>query len=221
MSEREAILTRIRQALGTQGGRQEPVPDRPPPARQDADREMFADRLVDYGVRFSSVSREGLQGELERLIAERMTHAGGPLLVPADLQPQLASHGARLPGQWEYVSDPRPHGSPLDNPTLDASAGVITMAGLAVAETGTIILDSGPGQGRRALSLVPDWHLCIVPVETLLQTFPEAVASLQQRHGEKWPPLTLISGPSATSDIELHRIEGVHGPRTLTVILVS
>jgi len=108
--------------------------------------------------------------------------------------------------------------SGLSATELDAFDAVVTRAAAAIAETGTIILDGSPGQGRRAISLVPDYHLCVVAASQVVHRVPDAVAMLA---GSARRPLTWISGPSATSDIELNRVEGVHGPRTLEVILLG
>src|SRR5208337_4458078 len=109
---------------------------------------------------------------------------------------------------------------PLSVP-LEHSDGVLTAAAMGIAQTGTIVLDSGPGQGRRAISLLPDYHLCVIRDDQVVGLVPEAVAGLHIAAGDTTRPITFISGPSATSDIELNRVEGVHGPRTLEVLLVT
>ena len=138
----------------------------------------------------------------------------------ARVAPRRLAVPAELPRRWrprgvELVED-----ADLPNEQLDALDGVLTGCALAIAETGTIVLDGGARQGRRALTLVPDWHLCVVEVDQIVETVPQAVERLEPavREGR---PLTFVSGPSATSDIELSRVAGVHGPRALTVLLVG
>jgi L-lactate dehydrogenase complex protein LldG len=109
----------------------------------------------------------------------------------------------------------------LSKEQLASCHGVLTGCALGIAETGTIVLDSGPAQGRRVLTLLPDYHLCVVFEDQVVETVPEAVAVMGAGVVEHSRPLTLVSGPSATSDIELVRVEGVHGPRNLEVILVE
>ena len=143
------------------------------------------------------------------MLSELCSEAGAErLAVPED-----------LPTEWdpgvELVSD-----DGLSAADLDALDGALTGCALAIAETGTIVLDAGEAQGRRALSLVPDYHLCLVKADSIVATVPEAVTSLEPAVKEG-RPLTFVSGPSATSDIELNRVEGVHGPRTLHVVVLT
>jgi L-lactate dehydrogenase complex protein LldG len=140
-------------------------------------------------------------------------------------------HGARrmlvpdgLPEGWAPAGVerlPDGAGAPLELAMLTTADGVITTCAMAIAETGTIVLDCGPGQGRRALTLVPDLHVCVVPAGGIVAGVPAAIARLQRPAGTAQPPVTFISGPSATSDIELDRVEGVHGPRRLEIIVAG
>ena len=168
--------------------------------------ERLVDRLLDYRALVRRCGPDGIATELRAAVAERGITS---LVVPAD-----------LPGDWLagldvelLVDEP---GSPLTVDRLDGSGGVITGCAVAIAETGTLVLDAGPGMGRRVLSLIPDYHLCVVDSSQICGDVPEA---LQRLTGTR--PLTMISGPSATSDIELNRVEGVHGPRTLEVVIVT
>ena len=166
--------------------------------------EDFIDRLVDYK---AIVTCTG-ESDLTQAIAEAcQQHGVSRLVVPADVPTEW------LPAGITVLSD----AIPLSVTELDTSSGVLTGCALAIAQTGTIILDGGARQGRRALSLVPDLHLCVVYAQQVVGLVPEAVARLAE-HATR--PITLISGPSATSDIELSRVEGVHGPRTLHVFVV-
>jgi L-lactate dehydrogenase complex protein LldG len=169
--------------------------------------ERLVDRLTDYGAAVHRVAAE----RLPRVILDACRARGVKrLVVPADLPEEWR------PGYAEVLVDDA--GSPLDLASIDATDGVVTACALAIAETGTIVLDGGDWQGRRAITLVPDYHLCVVHADQVVGTVPEAVAALAAAADR---PLTLISGPSATSDIELNRVEGVHGPRTLEVMLIG
>ena len=154
---------------------------------------------------------------IARVVAEIVTAAradapdGAALVVPDGLAPAWLTD---LPEGLAVRTDARD--APLTPAELDGSLGVVTACRVAIAETGTIVLDGAPDQGRRAISLVPDLHVCVVRAEQVVQLVPEAVRLLAA-HPER--PQTWISGPSATSDIELERVEGVHGPRRLHVIL--
>jgi L-lactate dehydrogenase complex protein LldG len=209
MKERakNTILTRIRTAI-------DKAPEPPPVPHEYRERderergailEDFIDRLVDY----KAIVMRTEDASLPQAIADACQwHGITQLVVPAD-----------LPTRWipDWVTtlqdDPT-----LPNTVLDESSGVLTGCAIAIAQTGTIILDGGATQGRRALSLVPDRHLCVVRAEQVVGLVPEAITELAERAMQ---PITLISGPSATSDIELIRVEGVHGPRTLHVFIVN
>ncbi|MBD0690364.1 lactate utilization protein C [Streptomyces sp. CBMA123] len=209
MSSRDAVLGRIRAAL-TDVPAEEGPDDLPVPRGyrrghtapgQDLVA-LFAERVADYRATVTRTDPAGLPGA----IAAALTAQGATRLAVPDGFPD----GALPPGAWEW------HREPLDVPALDALDGAVTLAAVGIAVTGTVVLDTGPGQGRRALTLVPDYHLCVVRAEQIVDDVPEALARLDPRL-----PLTFVSGPSATSDIELSRVEGVHGPRTLHVVLVE
>ena len=208
---RSLILGRIRDILG----------DRPKAAAADAYSriprgyaqagsrtdearvDLFADRLEHYQVGVFRADR----ASLGRAIGEALTRRGkARMLVPAGIA------GDWLPPGLEFAED-----RGLTHAELDRAEGVLTGCSVAIALTGTIVLRHGQGEGRRALTLVPDYHLCVVMREQIVETVPEAIRLLAQ-----WNPLlvTTISGPSATADIEMTRIRGVHGPRTLDVIVV-
>ncbi|TSB39546.1 lactate utilization protein C [Streptomyces benahoarensis] len=169
----------------------------------DADRlALFTDRLVDYRAEVHPCTAEATAATVAAVLAARGARLVG---IPAGLD------RAWLAG---YDGEVREDDATVAPPALDALDGVVTASAVSCAETGTIFLDGSPDQGRRALTLVPDLHVCVVDLSSVEVGVPEAVARLVPDR-----PTTLISGPSATSDIELERVEGVHGPRTLDVII--
>ena len=168
--------------------------------------ELFAERAAEY------------KADLRRVAPDRL---------PAEIAEALRSRGARrvtvpprLPDDWlsEVGAEVERHGDdpPLTVDGLERLDGVVTSCAVAIAETGTIILNAGPGQGRRVLTLLPDYHLCVVRAGQIVATLSEGLARLDPVRPQTW-----ISGPSATSDIELDRVEGVHGPRTLEVLIIA
>ncbi|MBT2450622.1 LUD domain-containing protein [Streptomyces sp. ISL-43] len=210
MSSRDRILGRIRRA--TADGYPDPDPVIPRDylqvhgARTPAGRaDLLAANLAEYRAKVHRVDEDGIAMLLMRLLAERGAES---VLVPAGLPPY-----------WLAAADPtRIHDRAVSTPRqLDAVDSVVTGCALAIAETGTIVLDGGPGQGRRRITLIPDHHICVVRVPgQVVDSVPQALPLLDPTR-----PLTWISGPSATSDIELDRVEGVHGPRTLEVVLLG
>lgn len=213
---KEAILYRIRRATRDvpESERPEEVPvERGYREKDEGSREeivaRFAERAAEYK---ADVHRVG-EDELPRAIEEAVARRGVERLVV----PQGLPEGW-IPGGTEVLRDAWP---PLTNEELDASGGVLTGCALAIAQTGTIVLDAGPGQGRRALTLLPDYHLCVVRADQVVGLVPEAFAELEATVKEEGRAILFVSGPSATSDIELNRVEGVHGPRTLEVIIAG
>jgi L-lactate dehydrogenase complex protein LldG len=193
MDARKEILDRIRTALADR--------PQPPPVPRDyraangapGDVDLFAERVADYR---ATVHRDTTTTAI--LATRGITR----IVVPDG-----------FPGRW--LPDVTLVREPTDIATLDDIDAVVTTCAVAIAETGTIVLDHGPGQGPRALTLVPDYHLAVVRADQIVAGVPDAITSLDPTR-----PLTWISGPSATSDIELDRVEGVHGPRNLDVLIV-
>lgn len=171
---------------------------------------LFIERVGEYRATVSRVSG----GQLTDVISKSCKREEVQKLVVPEGFPQ-----PWLPDDIEPMWDRSE--KPLTHQELDRSDGVITTCALAIAQTGTIILDAGEGQGRRAVSLLPDYHLCIVRANQIVELVPEGFAHFEEKEKNEGPPITLISGPSATSDIELSRVEGVHGPRRLEVMVIT
>jgi L-lactate dehydrogenase complex protein LldG len=170
---------------------------------------LFAERAADYRAIVERVPESGLAAAVASVLSARAATIPGPFVVPEGLP---VGWLAELPGEITLARDQ----PPLPAAELDRMSGVVTGCAVAIAETGTIILDHGPGQGRRALTLVPDFHLVVVREDQIAADLAQAFARLDPAR-----PQTLISGPSATSDIELIRVEGVHGPRNLHVLVAA
>ena len=166
--------------------------------------DRFAERVAEYRATVHRVASDGLEAAIAAACSRRGVKR---LIVPLDIP------DAWIPPGIVAVRDDK-----LINDQLNAADGVLTGAALGIAQTGTIVLDGGSLQGRRALTLLPDYHLCVIRADQIVGLVPEAVARLR---GSATRPMTWVSGPSATSDIELNRVEGVHGPRTLEVIVVG
>jgi L-lactate dehydrogenase complex protein LldG len=210
MRARDEVLSRIRDALAPGAE----APDVPrayrlagsgPPAGDAGVVARFCERAAEYR---ATVRRVDLDAVDEAIAAACREHGAGRIAVAPGIR-----HGP--PGVELVPDDP-----PLSPRDLDRLDGVLTGCALAISETGTIVLDGGAGSGRRALSLVPDLHVCLVEAGRVHASVPDAIAALAPaaREGR---PLTFVSGPSATSDIELERVEGVHGPRELVILVVG
>lgn len=203
---RTEILARIRASIADSPSAP-PIP-RGYRRRSELTREqivdMLEDRLIDYKAEVHREDLSSLPGRLAELLGE------SSVLVPEGLEESW------LPQSLNRVRDEGPDGAPLTARGLDQIDALVSSSTVSCAETGTIFLTSAPDEGRRALSLVPDHHVCIVGLDTVVELIPEAFERIGPDR-----PITMISGPSATSDIELERVEGVHGPRRLDVILLD
>ena len=216
MSAREVILGRIREAL-SDVVQPDPALDVPIPWEYGRATEMpdilarFVEMVDDYKAVVRRVPAAEVPAAISALVSEKGV---GSMVVPAGVDPAWRQ-AVEAAGATVHEDDP-----PLSHQELNAIEGVLTASVVSIAETGTIVLDHAPDQGRRALSLVPDLHICVVRADQVVSDVPEAVGRLAASIGQG-RPLTWISGGSATSDIELNRVEGVHGPRTLLVVLAE
>lgn len=199
-----AVLGRIRSALAA-------APPTPVVVPRDYDRQplsgrgdvaRFAETVAEYRAQVIRIDAAAIGATVASLVP-----TGGPVVIPGD-----------VPAAWvEGVDALADHpADPLSITQLETAAAVVTGCTVGIAATGTIVLNAGKTQGRRVLTLIPDHHICVVFTDQIVNTVPQAFAALNPLH-----PLTFISGPSATSDIELERVEGVHGPRTLDVLIVE
>jgi L-lactate dehydrogenase complex protein LldG len=204
---RDAILRRVARALADVG---RDAPRARSPRRAPVEPHELADRFAERAADYRATVRRARPGAIAAAVGQALAdHHARRIAVAPGLAPDWLPHGV------EAVTDAATAGE------LDGVDGVLTGCALAVAETGTIALDGGPGQGRRALTLVPDLHVCVVQASRVVATVPEAIGLLGDAVRARRAPVTLVSGPSATSDIELRRVEGVHGPRRLEIVLVD
>jgi L-lactate dehydrogenase complex protein LldG len=201
VSARDEMLARVRSAIAGAPAPSQEVP-RDYLMRSDDGIDTFIDRLHHY------------QAQTHRTAASNLDETVRAILDERGVRRIAAPDG--IPNGWIDHLEPLRDEPPLDAQTLDQADGVISTCALAIAQSGTIILDGGPGMGRRILTLVPDYYLCVVRADQLVGSLPEAIAKLEPTR-----PLTFVSGPSATVDIEMVRVRGVHGPRRLEVVLAE
>lgn len=200
MSSRDDILTRVRTAIGN-AKPSEPIPRDYRTTTTDG-LDTFLDRLAHYDAVTHVIDAADLEATISQALKDRDS-----IVVPDG-----------IPDTWLTDVQVLADDPPLTHDQIDQSQGVLTTCALAIAQTGTIVLDGGPGMGRRALTLLPDYHLCVVRHDQIVASVPEAIAKLEN-HPTR--PITFVSGPSATVDIEMTRVRGVHGPRNLEVIVTT
>jgi L-lactate dehydrogenase complex protein LldG len=205
-SAREEILARVRKSLGTRPPEQEVVRAyRQAGELSEAEKiDLFVSRLEDYNAGVYRCAPDALPATIATALEAR---GRTRMLIPVGLPAEL------LPQGFEFIREEQ-----FDYAAIDRMEGALTAATAAIAMTGSIILTHSETEGRRALTLIPDYHLCIVRTSQLVETVPEGIRALGSR---RTSPVTTIAGPSATADIEMTRVKGVHGPRTLDVIIVS
>ncbi|MBV8113914.1 MAG: LUD domain-containing protein [Silvibacterium sp.] len=205
---REAVLGRVRAMLAADKSEAAVTPVSYPRAGAlgvDGRLHLLEERLREYDARFFHCSEDGIAHQITGLLSD-----GGK---------RRMVHPAGVPLQWldPHISWTADTGVLLYS-DIEAFDGVLTGAAAAVAESGSIVLQHGPAEGRRALTLLPDYHICVLFKEQVVETLPECFDRLRPGAAR---PITFVSGPSATADIEMTRIKGVHGPRFLDVVLVS
>jgi len=210
------ILNRVRIALGKQSAEHQSDSENidrkyieTGNSSEKENRAIFAERAGEYRAEVSIIDKNKVKENIEKACRK---HQVKKLVLPPGFPEKW------IPGSVELIMD---DGGKLSKEDLNNSDAVLTGCLLAIAQTGTIVLDAGPGQGRRVLTLLPDFHICVVKSDQIVEIVPEAFSKLRQAYAGKLPPITFISGPSATSDIELSRVEGVHGPRRLKIFIVA
>lgn len=221
MSEsKQQILNRIRNALGKDPDEDTAVLDQKIPRNfnqtasldKKAKIQLFSERVSEYKATVERADNDTIGMRLKVICEKENVER---LVIPPGLDEKWLS-GINS-SSVSLLSD----SPPLSKDELNNSDAVLTGCFLGVSQTGTIVLDAGPGQGRRALTLLPDFHICVIKESQIVEIFPEAIQQLDEIVKTTGRPITMISGPSATSDIELNRVEGVHGPRKLHVLIVK
>ena len=212
-SSRNAMLAKIRTAIsnGSRGDFHEAHTNAAYLSNDDGNIavriDLFAHRVAEYKAWVGRCKADAIA----QAIGERLMIRGKKrIVIPSDLP------ASWLPTGIDFIRDAQ-----LDRAEVAGMDGVLSGAALGIAQTGTIVLDGGAFQGRRMISLLPDYHLCIIRAQDIVGMVPEAFTQLEAARRNPIQPYTFISGPSATSDIELNRVEGVHGPRTLDVFIVG
>lgn len=219
IDSKELILNRIRSSLGKKTGEVYDFTDTDIPREYDqkSDRSeyentsLFQERVSEYKAVVQQVDHDMIGEKISTLCSEKGVQS---LVIPPGMDDAWTSE---IGPDTKLLSD----SPPLSKDELDSCDAVLTGCFLGIAQTGTIILDASPGQGRRALTLLPDFHICVIKSSQIVGIFPEAIQQLDEVVRSSGRPITMISGPSATSDIELDRVEGVHGPRKLHVLVVK